>query len=93
MTLSVAMAIPTTSTCIGLASPPSSALADLGWFPLEEDQEYWKPAKLYWTTWGRERTRKLSEVLGRRTRSKRKPTNIRWRTQRGFPDEEISADG
>jgi LmbE family N-acetylglucosaminyl deacetylase len=31
--------------------------ADVGRFPLEEDEEPWQPAKLYWVTWPRERTR------------------------------------
>ena len=31
--------------------------ADAGRFPLEEGEEPWQPAKLYWVTWPRERTR------------------------------------
>jgi LmbE family N-acetylglucosaminyl deacetylase len=63
---------------------------DLGWFPLEEDQEYWKPAKLYWTTWGRERSRKLSKYWEEDSVDQETDEYL-WRTQRGFPDEEISA--
>ena len=74
---------------------------DLGWFPLEEDQEYWAPAKLYWTTWGRERTRKFMKYWEEENESEvgdvgedgevGKDAEYLWRSQRGFPDEEISA--
>ena len=63
---------------------------DLGWFPLDDDQEYWKPAKLYWTTWGRERTRKLIKYW-QEDEVEQETDEYLWRTQRGFPDEEISA--
>ena len=63
---------------------------DLGWFPLEEDQEYWAPAKLYWTTWGRERTRKLMKYWAEEG-EELEDDEFHWRSQRGFPDEEISA--
>jgi len=82
---------------------------DLGWFPLEDGEEYWAPAKLYWTTWGRERTRKLFKYWADEEDSKLEGTETPedadvaemtveaddaeylWRSQRGFPDEEISA--
>ena len=63
---------------------------DLGWFPLEEDQEYWAPSKLYWTTWGRERTDKLAKYWAE-DGDDPEDERTRWRSQRGFPDEEISA--
>jgi LmbE family N-acetylglucosaminyl deacetylase len=63
---------------------------DLGWFPLEEDEEYWAPAKLYWTTWGRERSRKLMKYWAEEGDDP-EDDEFRWRSQRGFPDEEISA--
>jgi len=31
--------------------------ADVGRFPVEQGEEAWQPAKLYWVTWPRERTR------------------------------------
>ena len=58
---------------------------DLGWFPLEEDQEYWAPSKLYWTTWGRERTRKLMQVLGGGGRTIPRTTNICGARSGAFP--------
>jgi len=66
---------------------------DLGWFPLEEDQEYWAPAKLYWTAWGRERTRKMMKYWDEEAEAAedREVDEYLWRSQRGFPDEEISA--
>ena len=63
---------------------------DLGWFPLEEDQEYWAPAKLYWTTWGRERSRKLMKYWAEEGEETEEEEYL-WRSRRGFPDEEISA--
>jgi LmbE family N-acetylglucosaminyl deacetylase len=64
---------------------------DLGWFPLEEDQEYWAPAKLYWTAWSRERTRKLVKYWAEEGEDQDED-EFRWRSQRGFPDQEISAN-
>jgi LmbE family N-acetylglucosaminyl deacetylase len=63
---------------------------DLGWFPLEEDQEYWAPSKLYWTTWGRERSRKLMKYWAEEGEETEEEEYL-WRSRRGFPDEEISA--
>ncbi len=63
---------------------------DLGWFPLDEDQEYWAPAKLYWTTWGRERSRKLMKYWAEEGEETEEEEYL-WRSRRGFPDEEISA--
>lgn len=63
---------------------------DLGWFPLEEDQDYWAPAKLYWTTWGRERSRKLMKYWAEEGEETEEEEYL-WRSRRGFPDEEISA--
>lgn len=67
---------------------------DLGWFPVEEDQEYWAPAKLYWTAWGRERTRKMMKYWEDEADPEddvpEKNDEYLWRSQRGFPDEEIS---
>jgi N-acetyl-1-D-myo-inositol-2-amino-2-deoxy-alpha-D-glucopyranoside deacetylase len=62
---------------------------DLGWFPLQEGEDYWEPAKLYWTTWTRERTRLLSEY--RDDPADPEDDEYLWRTQRGFPDGLVSA--
>ena len=63
---------------------------DLGWFPIEEDQEYWAPSKLYWTAWGRERSRKMMKYWADEVEDTEDEEYL-WRSQRGFPDEEISA--
>lgn len=62
---------------------------DLGWFRLEGEEEYWAPSKLYWTAWGRERTAKLMKYWSDTV----DPEDDEYlsRSQRGFPDEEISA--
>lgn len=62
---------------------------DLGWFPLEGEDEYWAPSKLYWTAWGRERTRKLMKYWN--DPADPEDDEYLWRSERGFPDEEISA--
>jgi LmbE family N-acetylglucosaminyl deacetylase len=61
---------------------------DLGWFPLEDDEEEWRPLKLYWTAWGRERMRALNQM-----RAEANPDDESYltRVDRGFPDEELSA--
>ena len=64
---------------------------DLGWFPLEEEEEYWAPAKLYWSTWGRERSRKMMKYWGEEVEEEQENAEYLWRSRRGFPDEEISA--
>jgi LmbE family N-acetylglucosaminyl deacetylase len=66
---------------------------DLGWFPLEEGEDYWAPAKLYWTTWGRERSRKLAKYWEEESEAAAETDDekSRWRSARGFPDDEISA--
>ncbi|MDH3306838.1 MAG: PIG-L family deacetylase [Acidimicrobiia bacterium] len=35
---------------------------DLGRFPLEDGEEAWQPAKLYWSAWPRSRVRSFAEV-------------------------------
>jgi N-acetyl-1-D-myo-inositol-2-amino-2-deoxy-alpha-D-glucopyranoside deacetylase len=37
--------------------------ADVGRFPPEEGEEPWQPAKLYWATWPRERTRRMRQMM------------------------------
>ena len=37
--------------------------ADLGRFPAAAGEEPWQPAKLYWSTWPRERTRRARQVM------------------------------
>ena len=64
---------------------------DLGWFPLEEEQEYWAPSKLYWTAWGRERSRRMMKYWSEEEAEAQEDEEYLWRSQRGFPDEEISA--
>ena len=62
---------------------------DLGWFPLEEGEEYWAPAKLYWGAWSRSRT----EAIGRYWDEPENPAddgNPRWWENRGLPDSEIT---
>ncbi len=61
---------------------------DLGWFPLEEGEVEWRPAKLYWNAWGRERMRSLN-----RLRAQADPDDDSYfsRIDRGFPDDELSA--
>lgn len=62
---------------------------DLGWFPLEDEEEYWAPSKLYWTAWGRERTRRIMKYWDEPAEPE--DEEYLWRSQRGYPDEEISA--
>jgi len=62
---------------------------DLGWFPLEDEEEYWAPSKLYWTAWGRERTRTFMKYWDEPDEPK--DEEYLWRSRRGYPDEEISA--
>jgi N-acetyl-1-D-myo-inositol-2-amino-2-deoxy-alpha-D-glucopyranoside deacetylase len=62
--------------------------SDLGRFPLEEGEEPWAPAKLYWATWPRERTRrrrKMAAEAGEITleEAEREPDS-------GTPEEHIS---
>ncbi len=40
--------------------------ADVGRFPLEAGEEPWQPAKLYWVTWPRERTRQNRRLAAER---------------------------
>jgi N-acetyl-1-D-myo-inositol-2-amino-2-deoxy-alpha-D-glucopyranoside deacetylase len=40
--------------------------ADIGRFPPEEGEEPWQPAKLYWVTWPRERTRQTRRMAAER---------------------------
>ncbi|MDP3984007.1 MAG: PIG-L family deacetylase, partial [Acidimicrobiia bacterium] len=60
---------------------------DLGWFPLQEGEEEWRPSKLYWNAWGRERMRVLNAM-----RAEANPDDDSYltRLERGFPDEELS---
>lgn len=37
--------------------------ADVGRFPLDGGEEPWQPAKLYWVTWPRERTRRMRMMM------------------------------
>ncbi|HKX74536.1 MAG TPA: PIG-L family deacetylase [Acidimicrobiia bacterium] len=62
---------------------------DLGWFPLEAGEEEWRPQKLYWSAWGRERMGALN-----RMRAEANPDGDSYltRADRGFPDEELSAE-
>jgi LmbE family N-acetylglucosaminyl deacetylase len=62
---------------------------DLGWFPLEDEEEYWAPSKLYWTAWGRERTARFMKYWDEPADPE--DEEYLWRSQRGYPDEEISA--
>jgi len=62
--------------------------ADLGRFPLEKGEEPWRPAKLYWSTWPRERTRTRQRALAEAGQipwevAEREPST-------GMPEENIS---
>jgi len=61
---------------------------DLGWFPLQDGEEEFRPRKLYWTAWGRERMRVLNQM-----RADADPDDESYlaRLERGFPDDELSA--
>ncbi len=37
--------------------------ADVGRFPPDNGEEAWQPSKLYWTTWPRERTRRVRRLM------------------------------
>jgi N-acetyl-1-D-myo-inositol-2-amino-2-deoxy-alpha-D-glucopyranoside deacetylase len=37
--------------------------ADVGRFPADDGEEAWQPAKLYWSTWPRARTREVRRVM------------------------------
>jgi N-acetyl-1-D-myo-inositol-2-amino-2-deoxy-alpha-D-glucopyranoside deacetylase len=79
---------------------------DLGWFPLEEEEDYWAPAKLYWTAWGRERMAKMTKYWEEeaeagsesdQSKTETEPSaepdesdQYFERSRRGFPDEEIT---
>jgi LmbE family N-acetylglucosaminyl deacetylase len=61
---------------------------DLGWFPLEEGEEYWAPSKLYWGASGRTRMQAMAKYWD-------EPENpddedARWWENRGIPDDEIT---
>lgn len=62
--------------------------SDLGRFPLEDGEEPWQPAKLYWVTWPRERTRRrrrMAAEAGEIT-----PEEAEREPDSGTPDEHIS---
>jgi LmbE family N-acetylglucosaminyl deacetylase len=61
---------------------------DLGWFPLMEEEAEWRPSKLYWGAWGRERMRAINQM---RAAASPDRDSYLTRPERGFPDEEISA--
>lgn len=62
---------------------------DLGWYPLEEGEEYWEPAKLYWGAWSRGRMKAFQKYFEDEERSN--DEDRRWWDNRGIPDSELSA--
>ncbi|MFN2488009.1 MAG: PIG-L family deacetylase [Acidimicrobiia bacterium] len=61
---------------------------DLGWFPLEEAEEYWAPSKLYWNAWSRSRTQAIAQYWDEPENPEDNEED--WWANRGIPDEEIS---
>lgn len=62
--------------------------ADVGRFPLGRDEEPWQPAKLYWSTWPRERTRTRLRALADAGQIPREEAEREPRT--GMPDIHIT---
>jgi N-acetyl-1-D-myo-inositol-2-amino-2-deoxy-alpha-D-glucopyranoside deacetylase len=62
--------------------------ADFGRFPLTPGEEPWRPAKLYWSTWPRERTRTRQRALAEAGQIPREVAEREPST--GMPEENIS---
>lgn len=62
---------------------------DLGWYPLEEGEEYCEPQKLYWGAWSRARMKAYSKYF--EDQEVEDPEEQAWWENRGIPDHEVSA--
>ena len=62
---------------------------DLGWYPLEEGEEYWEPQKLYWGAWSRGRMKAYQKYLAEDLEASQEDRD--WWKNRGIPDSEVSA--
>ncbi|HEY3427892.1 MAG TPA: PIG-L family deacetylase [Acidimicrobiia bacterium] len=62
---------------------------DLGWYPLEDEEEYWEPRKLYWGAWSRGRMKAYSRYF--EGQEDGDPGERVWWENRGIPDNEVSA--
>jgi LmbE family N-acetylglucosaminyl deacetylase len=62
---------------------------DLGWYPLEDEEEYWEPRKLYWGAWSRGRMKAYSRYF--EGQEDGDPGERAWWENRGIPDNEVSA--
>jgi len=71
---------------IGLAA--YTGCIDLGRFPLEDGEELWEPAKLYWTTWPRSRV--ITMTKARFDAGEATEEDLEQARHRGTPDEYIS---
>jgi LmbE family N-acetylglucosaminyl deacetylase len=62
---------------------------DLGWYPLDEAEEYWEPQKLYWGAWSRGRMKSYAQYF--EAGEDEDPEERAWWENRGIPDREVSA--
>jgi LmbE family N-acetylglucosaminyl deacetylase len=63
-------------------------VGDHGRFPLEDGEQAWVPAKLYWTTWPRSRVQRMAEMW--QASGELDGAEYELMQQSGTPDEEVS---